>query len=82
MESVVMTEARDDWRGRLRQDLAAERGAQVKFAREVQCSESHLSLVLAGKRSLSYPLAQRISAKTGIPVDDLMSPPLAPEAPQ
>lgn len=58
----------------LREGFAAESGAQVKFAREVQCSESHFSLVLNGKRGMSYPLAERISAKTGIPIDRLMDP--------
>jgi len=78
MESLVMTESKTDWRSSLMANFAAERGAQVKFAREVQCSESHLSLILNGKRGLSYPLAERIHAKTGIPVKDLMAPPLAP----
>lgn len=79
MESVAMIESKPGWRATLLTELAAERGAQVKFAREVRCSESHLSLVLSGKRGLSYPLAQRIHAKTGIPVEELMSPPLAPD---
>lgn len=74
-----MTESKSDWRMTLLNGFASERGAQVKFAREVQCSESHLSLVLNGKRGLSYPLATRIHAKTGIPVEELMSPPLAPD---
>jgi len=73
-----MTESKADWRSSLMASFAAERGAQVKFAREVQCSESHLSLVLNGKRGLSYPLAERINAKTGIPISELMAPPLAP----
>jgi antitoxin component HigA of HigAB toxin-antitoxin module len=78
MESSVMTESKPDWRVTLLSKFASERGAQMKFAREVQCSESHLSLVLNGKRGLSYPLATRIQGKTGIPVDELMAPPLAP----
>jgi transcriptional regulator with XRE-family HTH domain len=82
MESAAMTESKTDWRTTLLAGFAAERGAQVKFAREVECSESHLSLVLNGKRGLSYALAQRISAKTGIAMDDLMSPPLAPAGPE
>lgn len=73
-----MAESKPDWRETLLSGFASERGAQMKFAREVQCSESHLSLVLNGKRGLSYPLAQRIHGKTGIPVEELMSPPLAP----
>ncbi len=73
-----MTDSKQDWRDALLASFAAERGAQVKFAREVQCSESHLSLVLNGKRGLSYPLAHRINAKTGIAIADLMAPLLAP----
>lgn len=73
-----MTEAKSDWRTSLLAGFSSERGAQVKFAREVQCSESHLSLVLNGKRGLSYPLATRIHAKTGIPVEELMAPSLVP----
>lgn len=83
MESTGVTESKPGWRTSLLATFATERGAQVKFAREVQCSESHLSLVLNGKRGLSYPLAERINAKTGIPISELMSPPLAPnEDPQ
>jgi antitoxin component HigA of HigAB toxin-antitoxin module len=79
MESDDMTESKADWRATLLSGFAAERGAQMKFAREVRCSESHLSLVLSGQRGLSYHLATRIHAKTGIPVEELMSPPLAPD---
>jgi transcriptional regulator with XRE-family HTH domain len=79
MESVGMAEPKGDWRSTLSKRLASERGSQGKFARDVDCSEAHLSLVLKGKRNVSYPLAQRIHDKTGIPVEELMSPPLSPE---
>lgn len=73
-------EAKPDWRATLRARFAAERGSQAAFARELEMSDSHLSLVLKGVRRLSYPLAERISKKTDIPVAELMSatPPLAP----
>lgn len=77
-----MAERKPNWRARLAKQFAAERGAQTKMAREVNCSESHLSLVLRGKRNVSYGLAQRIHDKTGIPVEDLMAPPLAPDGDQ
>jgi hypothetical protein len=38
--------------------------SQVKFAREINCSASHLSLLLAGERSLSLTLAKRIAIAT------------------
>lgn len=38
--------------------------SQAQFARDVGCSEPHLSLILAGKRGLSVPLAKRISEAT------------------
>lgn len=46
---------------------------QAAFARKVQCSESHLSLVLKGVRGVSFGLAKRISEATGgeIPVEVL-----------
>lgn len=52
--------------------LNREKASQAQFAREVLCSESHLSLVLARKRGLSVPLAKRISQKTGIPAQALV----------
>jgi transcriptional regulator with XRE-family HTH domain len=38
---------------------------QAQFARDAKCSESHLSLILKGKRGVSLPLAQRLSDATG-----------------
>lgn len=50
------------------QDLAAfiarNSASQAQFARDVGCSEPHLSLILAGKRGLSVKLAKRISVAT------------------
>lgn len=48
--------------------------SQAQFARDAQCSEGHLSLVLRGKRGLSVPLAKRISQATGgeVPVRALV----------
>ena len=50
-----------------------KRTTQAKFAREVACSESHLSLILKGVRGVSFGLAKRISEATGgeIPVETL-----------
>jgi hypothetical protein len=64
-----------DWRTTLAANLAA-RGARAKFAREIECSESHLSLVLKGDRGLSWAMAKKVSDRTGIAMDDLMSPAL------
>ena len=49
------------------------RGAasQAQLARDVECSESHLSLVLARKRGLSAALAKRLSNVTGVPMREL-----------
>lgn len=46
---------------------------QSEFAKRVRCSPSHLSLILSKKRGMSYGLAKRVSAATGISVDSLMS---------
>lgn len=47
------------------------RTTQAQFAREVGCSDSHLSLVLKGERGVSFGLAKRISEATRgeIPVE-------------
>lgn len=57
---------------------------QAEFARAIECSPSHLSLILKGERGVSFGLAKRISAATGgrVPVELLpheKSP--APEQP-
>lgn len=44
---------------------------QAEFARQVGCSEPHLSLILKGERGMSLKLAKRISAASGIPIEDL-----------
>ena len=46
-----------------------------ELARELGISESYLSEVLSGQRSLSKKLAQKISGITGIPVLSLLYPP-------
>jgi len=53
--------------------IAREKASQAEFAREVGCSEPHLSLVLKGERGVSLKLAKRISQATGgeVPVEDL-----------
>jgi transcriptional regulator with XRE-family HTH domain len=48
-----------------------ENTTQAQFARDVECSEPHLSLVLKGKRGLSMRLARNISDKSGIPLEEL-----------
>lgn len=50
-------------------------GTQKAFADAVGCSEPHLSLILAGKRGLSWGLAKRIEGVTGIPAPSLMREP-------
>lgn len=46
---------------------------QAEFARAVECSQSHLSLVLKGERGVSLKLAKRISEATGgaVPIETL-----------
>lgn len=52
-------------------DFIAANGTQSQFAREVGCSEPHLSLVLKGERGVSLKLAGRIDRRTGgaVPTD-------------
>jgi DNA-binding transcriptional regulator YdaS (Cro superfamily) len=54
-------------------DFIKARGSQRDFAKEVGCSESHLSLVLSGAKGLSLKLAKRISEATDgeVPIGDL-----------
>jgi plasmid maintenance system antidote protein VapI len=49
--------------------------SQAQFARDVDCSETHLTLILQGKRGASVPLAKRMSKATGgaVPVRALVS---------
>lgn len=63
---------------------------QAEFASRVQCSESHLSLILKGERGMSLALAKRISAASGIAIEDLPheptrtveeTPSLSPDSP-
>ena len=60
-----------DGRQLLAQHLSPK-GAQAQLAREVECSESHLSLFLKGERELSPTLAKKISAETGISAGKLL----------
>lgn len=45
--------------------------SQAQFARDVKCSESYLSDILAGKREPSLAMAARMSAQTAgaVPID-------------
>jgi transcriptional regulator with XRE-family HTH domain len=50
---------------------------QVELARAVGVSESHLSLILSGRRRPSYQAAKRMELVTGIPIIEWMeAPPL------
>jgi transcriptional regulator with XRE-family HTH domain len=62
-----------DGRAMLAEFIRSRKITQAQFAREVGCSESHLSLVLKGFRGISFGLAKRISNATGgaVPVDKL-----------
>jgi transcriptional regulator with XRE-family HTH domain len=69
MDTSIAQMAPPDGRARLVKYLDGKK--QADFAREVQCSESHLSLILRGERGMSFALAKRISAASGIPIKDL-----------
>jgi transcriptional regulator with XRE-family HTH domain len=58
-----------DGRQHLRRFL--EKNSQARLAREVGCSEAHLSLVLSGQRGASLRLALKLSDATGIPIEKL-----------
>lgn len=60
---------------RLAEYVAKLEGTQKAFADAVGCSESHLSLILAGQRGVSWGLALRIERATGIPAPSLMREP-------
>lgn len=64
-----------DGRQQIAQFLAQHESSQAQFARDVGCSESHLTLFLQGKRKISVPLAMRMSAATGgaVPLKALVS---------
>lgn len=75
MESVAeMTDV--DGRALLAEFLAGKK--QAEFAEKFGCSGSHLSLILKGKRAMSFALAKRVSAETGIPVETLPHEKAAP----
>ncbi len=60
------------------------RTSQAKFADQVGCSESHLSLVLRGKRGVSMKLARKLSEATGgdVPLDAFLIDPTDTQAHQ
>ena len=51
--------------------------SQAKLASESRCSQSHLSLILKGKRGVSMELARRLSAATGgaVRIEDFLMDP-------
>ena len=53
----------------------ARNTSQAKFAADAGCSESHLSLILQGKRGVSLKLAKKFSKTTGgaVRVEDFVS---------
>lgn len=55
-------------------EFIAARTSQAQFARDVGCSDSHLSLILKGERGVSLRLAKRISEATdgAVPMDALV----------
>lgn len=61
----------DDGR-QLLSDYIARESSQVAVCRAADCSQSHLSLYLAGKRGLSVNMAEAIAAVTGIPAARLL----------
>ena len=61
-----------DGLSRLAEHVSALEGPQKAFAEAVGVSEPHLSLILAGKRGVSWDVALRIERATGIPASTLM----------
>lgn len=59
--------------------LSGRQMKQKDFAQKVNCSESHLSLVMQGERGPSYRLAGRIEEATGGDVSSLEMLEAAPE---
>lgn len=45
---------------------------QAEIAREIGCSEGHLSAILSGTRGTSSKMAKQISSVTGLPVEALL----------
>lgn len=46
--------------------------AQHTFAKRLNITQGHLSLILSGERTPSLPLALKIAAKANIPVESLV----------
>jgi antitoxin component HigA of HigAB toxin-antitoxin module len=63
-----------DGLARLAEHIDGLDGKQAAFAKVVECSEPHLSLILSGKRGLSLELAARIERASGIPAASLARP--------
>jgi len=53
---------------------ASERGDQRKLAKLAGCSESHISLILQGKRTPSLSMANKLSQATGkaVSINDMV----------
>ena len=51
--------------------LENENTTQAQFARDLRCSESHISDILKGKKGVSLDLAIKISAATGVSVAEI-----------
>lgn len=52
--------------------IACSELSQAQLAREAECSQSHLSLILKRKRGMSVALAGRLSNATGVPIRELL----------
>ena len=52
--------------------IVAKYRFESDFAGECGVSRQHMNLILKGERSMSWPLAKRVSAVTGIPPSELM----------
>ena len=55
-----------------------DNSSQVRFAREVKCSEAHLSDILSFRKEPSLRLAARMSAATGgmVPIEAFVKQPI------
>lgn len=50
-----------------------ELGTRVEFARQVEISEQHLSMILSGRRGFSVTVGLKISKMTGLSVEQFGS---------
>lgn len=58
----------------LLQSYISANTSQAQFARDIGCSDSHLSLILSGGRGPSLKLAQRIEELSGVPMGAFAQP--------